>query len=101
MNAIACAINIAVPNSLETHQHVAVTFLSRLFHFVGERDRRGRAQTRERPEGPLILGPSIRSEELHGMAGLHGASRQPFQVSFRAAAGGKTATNKSNLKLIV
>jgi hypothetical protein len=41
----------------------------------------------------------MRGEKLDDMTGVLNTARQPLQVVFRAAAGRKTAANKSDLHL--
>ena len=70
VNAVAGAINIALPNSLETQKEIAMVawgdFLQLIRKTVGRLPR----ETRDRAPGPLASGPGSVSKEPGGMPGF-------------------------------
>src|ERR1017187_4784062 len=66
MDSVTCAINIAMPNALETHQNIATTLWSEFFQRISESDCRSCTNPRnfsERPRPARPIRRRDRSEE--------------------------------------
>jgi hypothetical protein len=86
MNAVTRAINVALPDALQTHQHVALKLRTHFLQLVSKPDCRRWAQMRDRSKWPFVARPIGRRDELGLVAKIDNPVRQPFQISFRAAA---------------
>src|SRR5437667_12123162 len=101
MHAVACAINITPPNTLETHQHIAANLRTQFLQLVCESDWRTFSQARNRSGRPFGRGPIFRCDELRFMAKIDNPLGQPLQIGFRAAARRIAATDERDPQLTV
>ena len=70
VNPVARAVNIALPDALETQEQVAMFARPDLFQLIGKTMRRFAAQAGDRPPGPFARGPGGVGKEPGGLAGF-------------------------------
>src|SRR4029450_3086221 len=86
MDTVAGTVNVATPNTLKAHQHIAVGLRSYLFQVAGKLRNGSRRQAADWTKWPLILRPCLRRNELRIMSGFDYAAREPRQVGFGTTA---------------
>src|SRR6266404_2099569 len=96
MDAVAGAINVAVPDALKAEQDVALEPLLDLFQLIRKPNDGFCAQARDRSKRPLIARPFLRGDKLHLVPGLDDSVREALQVRFCAAGLRIAAPNKSD-----
>jgi hypothetical protein len=95
MDAIAGAVDVASPNTLETHQHIALRARRQFSHLIRKRRRRFSLDPDYRTKAPLVRRPIGRSIKPGPVPLLNDAGGKSFQIRFGAAAGRKSAPDKS------
>jgi len=76
MDSIASAVNVAAPDTLEAEQNITAKLRPNLLQFIGKPNYRSRAQARDRPKWPLVLGPFLRCDKLDVVSGFYDSARK-------------------------
>src|SRR6266508_1982273 len=96
VNSVPCPVHIAIPDTLETKQNIALQLRSNLFKLVSKPDYGRPSQAFYRSKWPLLLGPFIRRHKLDLVAGFYESIRKSFQVRLCATAPRIAAANESD-----
>src|SRR5450755_1817658 len=101
MDSVTCAINIAPPNALETHQNIATTLWSEFFQRISESDCRSSTQPRDLSERPRAAGPIRCRDQPNIVAKIDSSMRESAQISLRAAGCGISPAGKAHGQSVV
>src|SRR5205823_13766769 len=100
MNPVARAEKIAAPNTLQTDKEIAIPSRIDSFQFICESDWLLFVNADYPAECPFFLRPIFSSKKRCFVTGRHQRTGDTSQICFRAAAGRKTAPNKSDVQLL-
>src|SRR5438309_682111 len=100
MNPIARAKKIAAPDPFQTDEEIAIFSGIDLFQFIGESDWALSHKADYPARCPFLLRPIFGSKKGCLVTGGRQRAGDASQICFRAAAGRKTAPNKSNVQFL-
>jgi hypothetical protein len=78
MDTVTGAVNVTIPDSLESHQNIQAKLWPDLFQTIGKPNWRSGLQAVDCSKGPLILRPFVCRNQLRVISSFDNSAREPL-----------------------